>query len=128
MRVLCFLFIAASFIFASFKIAFIMQLMSFSWGVVAGSFIGPYVWGLYSKKITRVGSWCGMLSGLLVGGGCTLITTFSNPAGLAAGFAQASSLSQDFGVWAMAVSFVITPLVSLFTKKYSNEFTESVFE
>lgn len=128
MRVLCFLFIAASFIFASFKIAFIMQLMSFSWGVVAGSFIGPYVWGLYSKKITRVGSWCGMLSGLLVVGGCTLITTFSNPAGLAAGFAQASSLSQDFGVWAMAVSFVITPLVSLFTKKYSNEFTESVFE
>lgn len=128
MRLLCFLFIGASFVFASFKIAFIMQLMSFSWGVVAGSFIGPYFWGLYSKKITRAGAWSGMLSGLIVVGGGTLFCVLTNPAGAAAGFQQASSLSQDLGVAAMAFSFVIVPLVSLFTKSYSASFTDTILE
>ncbi len=122
MRSLCLLFVAASFIFASFKVAFIMQLMSFSWGVVAGCFIGPYFWGLYSKRITRAGVWCGLLSGLLVVGGGTLYYTLTDS------FAAASSLSQNFGVCAMAVSFVITPLVSLFTKRYDPASLESAFD
>lgn len=42
--------------------------MSFSWGVVSGCFIGPYIWGLYSKKITKAGAWAGMLSGVVVVG------------------------------------------------------------
>ena len=122
MRFLCFLFVAASFIFASFKIAFIMQLMSFSWGVVAGCFIGPYFWGLYSKKVTRAGVWCGLLSGLLVVGGCTLYYTVTDS------FAAASNLSQNFGVCAMAVSVLVTPLVSLFTKKYDPAALDTAFE
>lgn len=127
MRVLCFVFVAASFLFASLKIAFIMQLMSFSWGVVAGCFIGPYMWGLYSKKITRAGAWAGMLSGIVIVGGGTLYYTLSCADGLAAGFKIASNLSQNMGVIAMAVSFVITPLVSLFTPKMSQEEIDAVF-
>lgn len=127
MRVLCFVFIAASFLFASFKIAFIMQLMSFSWGVVAGCFIGPYMWGLYSKKITRAGAWAGMLSGLVVVGGGTLYYMLSCADGLAEGFKVASNMSQNMGVIAMAVSFVITPLVSLVTPKMTQEEIDAVF-
>lgn len=121
MRGLCLLFVAASFICASLKIAFIMQLMSFSWGVVAGCFIGPYFWGLYSKKITRAGVWCGLLSGLVVVGGATLFVTITDS------FAAASNLSQNFGVCAMIVSFVITPVVSLFTKKYDTAELHTAF-
>lgn len=127
MRVLCFLFIAASFIFASFKIAFIMQLMSFSWGVVAGCFIGPYIWGLYSRRTTRAGAWAGMLSGIVIVGGGTLYYTLSCTDGPAAGFALASNLSQNMGVLAMGVSFVVTPVVSLFTKKLPQEHLDTVF-
>ncbi len=127
MRILCFLFIAASFVFASFKIAFIMQLMSFSWGVVAGCFIGPYIWGLYSRKITRAGAWAGMLAGIVVVGGGTLYFTFTCAEGPAAGFKIASNLSQNMGVCAMAVSLVITPVVSLFTKQLPAEHLDQTF-
>jgi len=121
MRFLCLIFIALSFIFATANISFIVNLMSFSWGVVAGSFIGPFLWGLYSKNITKAGAWAGMLSGVLVVGGCIVYFTFT------AGFDTAKSMAPIFGVSAMAVSVVVTPLVSAFTKKYSEEHNRKVF-
>ncbi len=122
MRVLCLVFIAMSFIFATANISFIVNLMSFSWGIVAGSFIGPFLWGLYSKNITKAGAWAGMLSGLVVVGG--LIIIYSSTAG----FAVAKSMSPIFGVSAMAISFIIVPIVSSFTKKFSDEHNHRVFQ
>jgi len=51
LRGMCLIFIACSYIFATMNISFIVNIMSFSWGVVAGCFIGPYIWGLYGKNI-----------------------------------------------------------------------------
>lgn len=121
MRTLCFVFVALSFVFATFKFAFIMQLMSFSWGVVAGCFIGPYIWGLYGKGITRAGAWCGILSGVAVVGAMTVFYTMT------AGFGVALTNIQNAGVAAMVVSLIVTPLVSLFTKKYDSEHISRVF-
>jgi SSS family solute:Na+ symporter/sodium/proline symporter len=122
MRLLCVAFIALSYIFATMNISFIVNLMSFSWGVVAGSFIGPFMWGIYSKKVTKVGAWSGLLSGVVVVGGamCYLCSTI--------GFAAAKSFAPHMGVTAMAVSVIIVPIVSIFTKKYSDEFNIKVFE
>lgn len=122
MRLLCILFIALSFIFATMNISFIVNLMSFSWGVVAGSFIGPFIWGLYSKKTTRAGAWAGILSGLVVVGGLLIFNTIS------VGFEAAKGMAPVFGVTAMAVSFIIVPIVSSFTKKFSRKHIESVFK
>jgi SSS family solute:Na+ symporter/sodium/proline symporter len=121
MRLLCLVFIAFSFIFATANISFIVNLMSFSWGVVAGSFIGPFLWGLYSKKVTQAGAWAGMLSGIVVVGGCILYFTAT------AGFAAAKSMSPIFGVSAMATSVIIVPIVSALTKKFSDEHNQKVF-
>ena len=121
MRLLCLLFIALSFIFATANISFIVNLMSFSWGVVAGSFIGPFLWGLYSKNITKAGAWTGMMSGLVVVGGCIIYFTST------AGFDAAKSMAPIFGVSAMAASVIVTPLVSAFTKKFSEEHNVKVF-
>lgn len=121
LRSLCILFVALSFIFASLNISFIVNIMSFSWGVVAGSFIGPFIWGLYSKKTTKAGAWAGALSGLVVVGTCIAITTLS------AGFDVAKSLSPEFGVLAMVVSIIIVPIVSTFTKKLPDEHIEKCF-
>jgi len=120
-RILCLAFVACSFIFATQNIPIIVSLMSFSWGVVSGCFIGPYIWGLFSKKITKAGAYAGILSGLLVVGISTLVIT------LHSGFAAAAAKSPEMGVAAMAVSMVIVPLVSAFTKNKDNDRVEEIF-
>ncbi|MBQ5362817.1 MAG: sodium:solute symporter, partial [Clostridia bacterium] len=88
----------------------IVNLMSFSWGIVSGCFIGPYIWGLFSKRITKIGAFAGVLSGLLVVGGTTLVITLTQS------FSAAASKSPEMGVAAMAVSLIVVPVVSLLTK------------
>ncbi|MBE5734493.1 MAG: sodium:solute symporter family protein [Clostridiales bacterium] len=114
-RILCLVFVACSFIFATLNIPIIVSLMSFSWGVVSGCFIGPYVWGLFSKKITKVGAYSGMIAGLITVGGATLIIS------LTSSFAEAAKMAPEMGVFAMAISFIIVPIVSLLTKKKPEE-------
>ena len=97
-------------LFATRNIPIIVNLMSFSWGVVSGCFIGPYIWGLFSKKITKIGAFAGIIAGLLTVGGATLVIS------LTSGFSVAASKSPEMGVAAMAISFVIVPVVSRLTK------------
>ncbi len=120
-RLLCLAFIACSYIFATQKISIIVNLMSFSWGVVSGCFIGPYIWGLFSKKITKVGAYSGMIAGLLTIGIPTLIISLDS------GFAAAAAKSPEMGVAAMAVSMLVVPVVSAFTKKNDEKRVEEIF-
>ncbi len=120
-RLLCLAFVACSFIFATQNIPIIVSLMSFSWGVVSGCFIGPYIWGLFSKKITKIGAYAGMLAGLLTVGISTLVITLNS------GFAAAAAKSPEMGVAAMAVSLIVVPLVSAFTKVKDVERVEEIF-
>ena len=123
-RLFCLAFVACSFIFATRNIPIIVSLMSFSWGVVSGCFIGPYVWGLFSKRITKIGAYAGMIAGLATVGISTLVIT------LTSGFSVAASKSPEMGVAAMAVSLVVVPLVSLLTKNKDaeKERVEEIFE
>jgi len=120
-RLLCLAFVACSFIFATRNIPIIVSLMSFSWGVVSGCFIGPYIWGLFSKKITMIGAYAGVLSGLLTVGGATLVIS------LQSGFSSAAARSPEMGVAAMAVSLVVVPVVSLLAKNKDSERVEEIF-
>lgn len=120
-RFFCLLFVACSFIFATQNIPIIVSLMSFSWGIVSGCFIGPYIWGLFSKKITKIGAYSGIISGLLVVGISTLVISLNS------GFTSAAAKSPEMGVCAMAVSLVIVPLVSAFTKNKDKERVEEIF-
>ncbi|MDR3208070.1 MAG: sodium:solute symporter family protein [Oscillospiraceae bacterium] len=129
-RVLCLVFVGLSFLFAISNFSIIVSIMSYSWGVVSGCFIGPFVWGLYKKGITRAGAWAGMLGGFGTMLVMTLVYTLSNPAlsdGFYAAFQAASRNSPVFGVTAMAVSVVLVPVVSRFTKKYDKAHVEAVF-
>lgn len=114
-RILCLAFVACSFVFATQNIPIIVSLMSFSWGIVSGCFIGPYVWGLFSKKITKIGAYAGIVAGLLTVGGATLVISLSS------GFSAAASKSPEMGVCAMAISMVVVPVVSLLTKKKATD-------
>jgi SSS family solute:Na+ symporter/sodium/proline symporter len=114
-RILCLAFVACSFLFATRNIPIIVSLMSFSWGVVSGCFIGPYIWGLFSKKITKIGAIAGVLSGLVTVGSATLVIS------LQSGFAAAAAKSPEMGVSAMAISLIVVPLVSTMTRNRAAE-------
>lgn len=120
-RLFCLAFVACSFVFATQNIPIIVNLMSFSWGVVSGCFIGPYIWGLFSKRITKIGAFSGMIAGLLTVGISTLVITLNSS------FSIAASYSPEMGVAAMAVSLVIVPIVSAFTKNNDTERIEEIF-
>ena len=55
--------------------------MSFSWGIVSGCFIGPYIWGIYWKKTTKAGAFAGMIAGFLTVVVSTVVLTVMNLGG-----------------------------------------------
>ena len=120
-RLLCLTFVACSFIFATQNIPIIVSLMSFSWGIVSGCFIGPYIWGIFSKKITKAGAYAGILSGLLVVGISTLVISLNSS------FSVAASKSPEMGVAAMTVSMAIVPVVSALTRNKDQARVEEIF-
>lgn len=128
-RFLCILFVALSYIFATQNISIIVNIMSFSWGIVSGCFIGPYVWGIYSKKTTKAGAWAGMICGFLTVVITTAILTYMNCGadGIGTAFKAASAKAPEMGVAAMIVSLIAVPLVSSFTKKFDEEHINNIF-
>ena len=80
---------------------FIAQLMGISWGALAGAFLGPFLWGLYSKRISRASVW----ASFAIGVGLTTANMFI-------GFIQSPV---NCGAIAMLLSLVVVPLVSAFT-------------
>lgn len=89
------------------SITFIAQLMGISWGALAGAFLGPFLWGLYSGRISKAAVWASFIVG--VG-----LTTGNMISGLVGAPLIESSI--NCGAIAMVLSLVIVPLVSLMTK------------
>ncbi len=106
MRVFCALFIVLSFLMDLNKSQGIVKLMSLSWGCLAGAFIGPFVIGLYWKRVTRAGAWIGMAGGLLT---CLVLNFF------VVGLPGVSLTALSSGVVAMAASLLLTFAGSLLT-------------
>jgi SSS family solute:Na+ symporter len=103
MRFLSGIFILISFLIAKYEFSFIITLMSLSWGVIAGGFLAPYVYGLYWKRATLIGAKAGMASGIFLAISLFYILGPSKAP-------LASSI-------AMIVPFIVVPVVSLFTRK-----------
>ena len=80
---------------------FIAQLMGISWGALAGAFLGPFIWGLYSTRISKAAVWASFVCGV----GLTTANMFI-------GFIASPV---NCGAIAMLLSLAIVPLVSLFT-------------
>lgn len=64
-KVLCVIFIICSYIIANTDTA-ILDMMSYSWGIISGSFLAPYVISLYWKKMNAKGAWAGILGGFCI--------------------------------------------------------------
>lgn len=103
MRVLCGVFMLISVVIALVKVDVIVNLMSFSWGAVAGVCIGPYVFGVLWKRTNKWGAWAGMIGALMT----TLVMSM---------MPQFAGQSPMIGVLSMFASLILTPAVSLLTK------------
>ena len=135
MRVLCVVFIGVSVLLAvlneEFGISAIAYMMGLSWGTLAGCFMGPFVVGLLWRGVTKNGAWASIISTLVLTAG--LIVFFGyHKNGFACTFGKALATGVNcsplIGCICMAVSVVITVVVSLFTKKPSDEAIYNAFE
>lgn len=112
-RLFCALFILVSVLIALRPYAMITSLMSISWGALAGAFAGPFLYGLFSKRVTKASVWTSMI----VGVGITVANMFMK-------FLPSPVMA---GALSIGISFVIVPLVSLVTPKMDDKHIEGVF-
>jgi SSS family solute:Na+ symporter/sodium/proline symporter len=102
-----------------FGIAAIAYMMGLSWGTLAGCFIGPYVLGLFWKKVSRSAVWTSIIGSLVLTVILTIVFGYDK-AGWNCSFATAIQggigSSPLTGVICMIFSIVATFVVSLLTK------------
>ena len=90
----------------------ITNLMGISWGALAGSFLGPFLFGLFWKRTTKAAVFVSMACGV----GLVTANLFLN-----------FTTSSVAGAGAMLLSLVLVPLVSLMTKAPKKEVVEFAF-
>ncbi len=96
-------FILLSMLLAFLKPAVIVTILSISWGAIASVFLGPFIWGLFNKKVNRFGAISASVIGLL-----TCLILF---------FSWGNKMVPQAGSLGMIVSLVVVPVFSLFRKK-----------
>jgi SSS family solute:Na+ symporter len=106
-------FIAVSTLLALKPPTFIAQLMSVSWGALAGAFLAPFLYGLYWKRVSRAAVWISFLCGV----GLTVSNMF---------FKYIAS-PINAGAAAMVLGLVLVPLVSLLVKNRDEAHLEELF-
>ncbi|MCI8624378.1 MAG: sodium:solute symporter [Provencibacterium sp.] len=111
-KVLCGVFILLSVVIALNPGSLITALMSLSWGALAGSFLGPFLFGLFWKGTTRASVWACFASGILINVWNTLFP-FAAPT-------MAGAIS-------IVASLIIVPAVSLFTPKMDAKYLQDAF-
>ena len=58
------LFVLVSVVLAYFRPATIVAILGISWGAIGSVFLGPFLWGLLTRRATRAGALAGSLLGL----------------------------------------------------------------
>jgi solute:Na+ symporter, SSS family len=96
---------SAFFVFLSVMLAYmnfdsIVAILGISWGAIGSFFLGPFVWGLFSKRVNRFGALSSGLIGLIL---CLALYAYGMP-------------SPQAGTIGMMASLLINPLFSLFVK------------
>ncbi len=96
-------FIILSIILAMLKPAVIVTILSISWGAIASVFLGPFIWGLFSKKVNRFGAIAASVLGL---GVCLVLFLMLG-----------NKKVPQAGTLGMITSLIAVPIFSLFGKK-----------
>ncbi len=90
-------FVLLSVVLAYFKPATIVSILGISWGAIGSVFLGPFVWGLFLRRVGKIGAIASSVLGLTT---CLVLYFKGIP-------------SPQAGTIGMIVSLVVCPLVSL---------------
>ncbi|MCQ2474519.1 MAG: sodium:solute symporter family protein [Clostridia bacterium] len=121
-KALCIVFVIGSYVIANTDTP-ILDMMSYSWGIISGSFLAPYVLALFSKKMNSKGAWAGILCGFftaIIPAAARIMTYFTENADVA----KIANLGAVFAVAAMIISLIVCTVVSRLTKSDDEEKTE----
>lgn len=112
---------------AKSRTTFIAQLMGISWGALSGSFLAPFLYGLYWKKTTRASVVASFVFGtcMMVFQLCVSLGWVNVSASPFLSFVFKNSLYS--GVFCMLLSMVIVPVVSLFSQSTRPTGTDGMF-
>ena len=99
-------------------ITFIAQLMGVSWGALAGSFLAPFLYGLYWKRANKTAVWS-----------CFIFSTLFMTLNILVKSAFPAILQSPInaGAFTMLLGLIIVPVVSLLTKAPDRAAVESHF-
>ena len=99
-------------------IAFIAQMMGVSWGAMAGAFLAPFLYALYSKKVTAASCWA-----------CFILAPAFTLVGVFCRDAMPAFLKSPINTGALAMigGLVIVPIVNLFSRKPQKELVDGAF-
>ncbi len=119
-RILIVVFIVISAVIAIYKdyLSAIADMMGISWGALAGAFLAPFLYGLYSKKISKTSVW----ACFIFGAGLMIANMLARPY-----FPPIMQSPINAGVFAMVGGLILVPIVSLFTKKQEAATVDEIF-
>ena len=100
------------------NVTFIAQLMGLSWGALAGAFLAPFLYSLYWKRVTKPACIVSFIWGV----GIMLANMIFK-----AQFPAVLQSPVNCGAFAMLGGLILVPIVSLLTKKPSDEKMADVF-
>ena len=122
-RILVVVFIAISAVLALVQykssVNFIAQLMGVSWGAMAGAFLAPFMYALYSKKISVTACWACFIFGSVLMTANMLI----RPA-----FPAIMQSPINSGAIAMLAGLIIVPIISAVTSPPDKELVDNAFK
>jgi SSS family solute:Na+ symporter len=113
MRVLIVVFIVISVVLAIKPPTFIAQLMGISWGALAGSFLAPFLYGLYWKGVTKPAVWASFATGVGITVSNLYLKYIASPI--------------NAGAIAMITGLIVVPVVSRITPKMDQTKVSEVF-
>ena len=119
-KILCVLFIILSYVVANTKTP-ILDMMSYSWGIISGSFLAPYVLALYSKKLNKQGAWAGIIAGFVIAiipAGCKILNLCGVNSSLVLKLLAQGPL---YACIAMIASIIMCLVVSFVTKNKTDK-------
>ena len=122
MRVLIVIFIAISAVLALIQykssVNFIAQMMGISWGAMAGAFLAPFMYSLYSKKVTTAACWASFIFSVVLMSANMLIRPM---------FPAIMQSPINAGVIAMLAGLIIVPIVSALTAPPDRRLVDEAF-
>ena len=112
---------------AKSRVTFIAQLMGVSWGALSGSFLAPFLYGLYWKKTSKASVVASFSFGcvmMLIQ--LSISMGFVHISGPVLGLIFKNSLYS--GVFSMLASLIVVPVVSLISQKTTPQNVDQMFD